>query len=306
VAAIKHPARHFVVYLLSKRIYDAKTVLRMMTDLGLPVPQEDYELGFEHLVTDILGTRAAMTFPENFRPRDAKLNDETLQWLRKWKIHDMWRRSPYVAAATDLLSEPQIRHLLELLLLGPLTASSIAERLIERFDLPPHVMNPSVVKAYAHYYWDPNAMNSAQWRQFLERHHKDSRNEYLAALSAPRSAAGAAFVIAIADKDPQLLSAAERYETASTMAFGMMMHHSLAGDGSTGHTYAAFTALNMMRMADEELSKHRGGSSDLLEELQRMRPIYDKQPTLQITQATYIQRPALEASTQEVIDVPDK
>jgi hypothetical protein len=306
VAAIRHPARHYIFYLLSKRVYDAKTVISMMGDLGLPVPREDWDYFFEDLTRDILRTRTEMMFPAGFNPREKRLGEETLTWLRKWKIHDMWRATPTVATAIELLSEPHVRHLLELLLLGPLSAGAIAARLCARFGLPAQVMNSAVVRAYSHYFWDPNAMDPAQWKKFLEVHYKDTKDDYLAALSAPRSAAGAAFVIAVADKDPQLLSSAERYEAASTMAFGLMMHHALADRASTGHTYAAFTALNMMRMADEELSKHRGGSSDLIEELKRMETVYDRQPPLQITQASYISRPALEAPNPEVIDATDE
>jgi hypothetical protein len=304
VAAIQHPARHYIYYLLSKRIYDAKAVISLMELLGLPVPSSDYEL--EPLVLEVLRVRATMTFPKAFNPRDTPPNEATLAWLRHWKIRDMWLGSPYLAAATDILSEPHVRHLVELLLLGPLSHNAIATRVAQRFELPKHAMNSAVVRAYSHYYWDPTSMDPGQWRIFIKRYYQSVATEYHAALQAPRSKAGAAFVIAVADKDPQSLSPADRYETASTMAFGMLMHHALDDSRTTGQTYAAFTALNMMRMADEELSKHRGASSDLIDELRRLETVYDKGEPLQITQAHFIHRPLLEVKSTEVTDANDE
>lgn len=305
MTAISHPARHYIYYLLSKRIYDVKGVIKQLEEIGLPYPR-DSEYHFDELTREILRTRAGMTFPGAFNPRAKPPTAETAAWLKEWKLRDIWSGAPAVTAAIALLTEPHVRHLLEMLLLGPLSASAISSRLAARFDLPFASMNASVVRAYAHYFWDVTALNPTQWRAFIAANYQQTKSELMAALQAPRSSAGAAFVIAIADKDPQLLTPAERYEAASTMAFGMMMHHSLAGEGSTGHTYAAFTALNMMRMADEELARHRGASTDLLDELRRLETVYDKATPLKITEATYIQRPVLEAVNPEVIDVPDE
>jgi hypothetical protein len=307
VTAIKHPARHYIYYLLSKRIYDTKGAIKALSELGLPVPDQELDgYNFGEFARDILRTRATMTFPANFNPRARPLTPETLLWLKAWKVKDIWSGVPSVQGALNLLSEPHVRHQLELLLLGPLTHAAIAKRIGDRFELPFEAMNPSVVRAYSHYFWDVTALNPSQWRKFLNVHYASTQSEFVAALSAPRSAAGAAFVIAVADKDPQLLSATARYEAASSMAFGMMMHHALANDSSTGHTYAALAALNMMRMADEELERHRGGSTELLEELTRLRTLYDQSQPLKITQAEYIHRPILAAENPEVIDVPEK
>lgn len=302
MSAIRHPARHYVHYLISRRIYNAKQVVEQLQQMTLPVPY--YAGDFESFVQEVLHVRRDMRHPFPFNPQARRPSDETLAWLKEWRIHDIWRGSSLVATATELLVEPQIRYLLELLLLGPLTAGAIAERIAKRFTLPSSVMNSGVVRAYSHYFWDPNGLSPTEWQRFLSAYYNSYREEYCQALRAPRSPAGAAFVIALADRDPQLLDAAERYEAASSMAFGMMMHHALADRNSTSHTYAAFAALNMMRMADDELSKHRGGSSELLAELRQLKTVYDKEHPLSITNATFIQRPLLSPPAKEVRDVP--
>lgn len=307
MVAIKHPARNYIAFLISQRIYDTKGVVAKLSDLGLPVPNNDFDrYTFQELTKDILRVRAEMTFPVGFNPRDNPRSDQTEAWLQRWRVRDMWAQTPATRVALELLGEAQIRHQLELLLLGPLDASSIAERISARFGLPFSSMNAAIVKTYSHYFWDSTAMNTAQWGAFIQTHYSASRFEFEAALSAPRNAAGAALTIAIADKDPQSLSPADRYETASAMAFGMLMMHSLSSEAGTGHTYAALASLNMMRMADDELAKHRGASVDLIDELRRLNTVYDKKKPLQITEASYIQRPVIDAQNPEVIDVPNE
>lgn len=293
MASVRHPARHTIYYLLSKRVHSVKEILERLEQLELPVPEDYAEI--EVLTTEMLRVARAMQFPANFEPRAPRPNALTQAFLERWRIKDAWRASPFLGAATDVLYEPQVRHELELLLLSPLNGSAIAKRLSERFALPSSAMNTGVVRAYAHYYWDPHSMDPSQWARFLAQHYPDLETEFSIALKAPRSEAGAALVIAVADKDPQQLAVVQRYETCSSLAFGLFMHHALASTGgSTKHTYAALAALNAMKIADEELDKHRGGSTDLIQELQRIRTIYDRQPPLQITQAAFIQRPVLE------------
>lgn len=307
LVSIKHPARHYIYYLLSQRIYDAKGVYRKLQEMGLPAPDQDHdEFNFEQLMLEILRTRAAMTFPLGFNPRKKPIPPATMDWLKEWRLKDMWCHAPSTVEATKILNSPEIRHLLELLLLGPLSPWAIAERLRVRFGLEFSAMNAAIVKSYGHYFWDTGAMNSAQWRKFLALHYKSSQTEFGAALNAPRSAAGAAFTIAIADKDPQSLNPADRYETASSMAFGMMMHHALSCDHSTGDTYAAATALGMMRMADEELARHRGASTDLIDELTRLETVYDQKKPRQITDSPYIHRQVIDVESTEVKDAPDE
>jgi hypothetical protein len=299
VAALRHPARHFIYYLLSRRIYDATRVIEELEEFGLPIPKRmlhekelrHLEIGsdFYVLAQDILKARAEMAFPSGFEPNKRLWSDSTRTFLERWKIAGMWRSDRAVTTAIEMLTEPPIRTALELLLLSPLAARDIAHRLCVRFDIEPSVMNAAVVRAFGHYFWDVNALDSAQWRSFVNAHRALARDEYLSMLSAPRSASGVAFAIAVVDRDPQLLSASDRYEAASAMAFSMLMRQAVSD--KSGAPYAAFTALNMMRMADDELEKHRGGSSDLLAEFTRIRTLHDQARPTSIIDAPYVQRP---------------
>ena len=297
---ISHPTRHYTYFLLSRQVYDIKAVISTLQGMDLPVPKDGADV--DNFVKQLLRVRAAMKLPPRFNPRDPMPNDETLDFLQKWGITEAWRNGEYLARALDLLWAPQVRRMLELFLLSPMSARGIADRIRQRFGLDETLMNPGVVRSYKHYLWNLEAMNFADWKTFLSKHYEEGAFEFLAALQAPRSSAGVAFVLAIVDKDPRLLSAADRYEMASSAGFSKFMQHAFSGSSSSRDTYAAFAALNIMRMADQELDKYRGANVEFIEELQRIKPIYDDKPPISITDG-YI-RPALPITThgEEVHD----
>jgi hypothetical protein len=304
VGVIRHPARHFIHYLLSRRIYDTKAVIKEMGDFDLTVPKnlhaqdkkeswprKDSESDFAVLCTDILKTRQLMDFPAEFEPQKRRPNPETRAFLAHWRIAGIWQNEPAVVTAIELLTEPPIRSALELYLLSPLAHREIARRLSVRFELDANIMNAAAVRAFGHYFWDAGALDATQWRQFTAMYRYENKDTYHAMLSAPRNSAGVAHVVSLVDQDPQLLPAAERYQAVSAMAFSMFMRNAMSA--APGAPYAAFTALNAMRMADDELEKHQGGSSDLLAEFHRIKVLHDQRAPMKITDAPFIQRPLL-------------
>jgi hypothetical protein len=303
--SIRHPARHFIHYLLSRRVHNTAAVIKQMKEFELPLPDRFYygcevrlkqgpaidpdrDGDFGALCHQILKTRHEMEFPAEFEPHVRRPNAETSAFLRKWKIHDMWRGVPATHRAIEMLMDPPIRSALELFLLSPLAARDIAHRISQRFELDPATMDAATVRAFGHYFWDVNALSPSEWRLFVSSHRSSEREDYLSMLQAPRSVAGAAFSIAVIDRDPQLLPPVDRYRAASAMAFSMLMRQ-MASD-KNGAPYAAHTALNMMRMADDELAKHEGASSELLAEFERIKTLHDTKRPLAITDAPFMQR----------------
>ncbi len=286
---LKHPARHYVHYLLSRRIYDVKAIIQEVETLELPIPE--LNKGVEEFTQQILKTRQKMIFPAGFNPHAAEPNEATLAFLQKWKILDVWQNSRFVGAAADLLSFPAVRRMLELLLLSPMAASHIAKRVSQRFSLPFHAMNVGVVAAYKHYFWDPEALSSSEWRAFLQDAVARDSEDYCLALQTPRNAAGVAFILSIVDKDPRLLNIADRYRMSSAVGFQLFMKHALGAKGS-GETYAAYAALNIMRTSDLELEKYQGGDSEIIEELRRFHTVHDQTKPLTINDLNFV-RPVL-------------
>lgn len=297
--SISLPSRHYAYFLLSRQIFDVKAITEALAELNLPTPKDGKEL--EIFVEQILRVRSAMKINFRFNPTADEPNDATLAFMRRWGITDAWRNNPFLAKAMDILWNPPIRRMLELLLLSPMTPRGIAERVATRFNLPEHAMNAGVVRAFKHYFWDFGSMDLAQWREFLSKHHANSAFEFISALQAPRSKAGLAFVLSLVDKDPRLLSPRDRYEMASAAGFTKFMQHVFGGDrtnnASTRDTYAAFAALNIMRMADTELEKYQGADTEFLLQLQRIVPAYDNMQPLSIKDNPYI-RPSLPIVTE--------
>ena len=75
VSAIRHPARHYIHYLISKRIFNAKAIVEQLQELTLPVPMYDGD-DFDFFAKEILQVRAVMAYPSNFDPR-AKVMKQT-------------------------------------------------------------------------------------------------------------------------------------------------------------------------------------------------------------------------------------
>lgn len=272
---LRHPARHYIYYLFSKRGMTTAEVIAHLDDLRMPLPQLDMDLvRFTHRV---VRARQEMEFPPNFDPLAKELNAETLAFLTQWQIYDMWRHDHFVGLAVDLLNEPVIRRMVEALLLGPLSPTAIAARVANRFGFTPDAMNVRVIKAYAHYFWDPTAMSQSEWQTLIAKWLPDeNNNDYLAALKAPRSPAGAALVLALSDRSAESLTPVVQYQAMRDHGFSLFMEHALLQSRpSLPRTQAAFMAFQMVRMADEELTKHRGGSADLLEEFKKIETIYD-------------------------------
>jgi hypothetical protein len=274
---LRHPARHYIYYLFSKRALNTEQVLGHLDELRLPLPQDAKEL--TNFTARLIAERQKMRIPANFDPSGETVNAETANFLMEWKIFDIWRRDPFVGAASDVLNEPLIRRMVEALLLGPLSPAAVARRVRERFGLPEAAMNVAVIKAFTHYYWDISCMSMPEWRAFITKNFPDTDNQdFLAAAMAPRNAAGAAVVLALTDRSADTLTPAVRYQAMLDQAWNMFMGHSLLQTRpSIQRTQGALLAFQMVKMADDELAKHRGGSADLLEEFRRIDTIYDQQ-----------------------------
>lgn len=245
-------------------------IVNTLRDLGVPLPQKNDDL--MKFIEAVVRARQELVFPVNFDPTTEVLNESTRSFLDDLQITSMWRQDEFVKCAYDLLFEPQIRRMIEALLLGPLSPLSIANRVRGRFGLSEAAMNVRVIKSYSHYFWDTTALSPPEWKTLIAHWLPDLDNtDYLAALNSPRSIAGAALTLAMVDRNADSLSPTTRYEAIRDHSFSMFMEHALLQTRSNvQRTQGAFMAFQMVRMADEEITKHRGGSADLLEEFKKL------------------------------------
>ena len=288
---LRHPSRHYIHYLLSKRSYDIATLVRMLGDQYLPVPQTDEHL--KPFVADLKAIRDGIAPPHDFDPYARPLNLATQHYLDRWGIRGMWTADPYVCLAVDYLMEPQIRRMLEVLLLGPFTISSVARLVRRRFQLDIEAMNPRVVDAYAHYFWSFEAMSIPDWMAFVPAFIHGDTTDYRTALMSPRTVSGMTTTLAVADRGGDELNAAARYSATRDLGFRMFMEHALLQKPSMGRTQGALLALQIMTASEFELAKHRGGSAELLEELRKIDTVYDATPMKSVQDLPVIRPAAL-------------
>lgn len=297
---LRHPSRHYIYYLFSRRAFDVATIIAKLEDLRLPVPYQgsDGEESLKKFASALLSERERMEFPPNYSP--LRLNDETRAFLKSWRIYDIWAGAEHVKRALDLLDEPQPRRMVEVLLLGPLSIPDIAYRVRRRFGLPEERMNTQVVRSYMHYFWDYGALTPVEWKELTFKGMTGFNHDYRLALDAPRTPAGAGLAIAAADRGGGAsLSPVEMYTTIRDSGFRMFMEHVINGKpGDMFRTQGAMHALSIVTQAEVELDKHRGGSAELLEELNKIETVYD---TERIRSAKEL--PSVRESLPSVIDV---
>ncbi len=269
---LRHPSRHYIYYLFSKRTMDVVTIVQHLGELRLPVPQTADKL--EQFVNHLTEVRRKMRFPAQYNPLD--INDPTRKFLCRWKIAGMWERDEFVGKAADILFEPSIRRMLECLILGPLAVTDIAYMVQRRFGLQESAMNAQVVRAFMHYFWDDTALDQEEWRWFVYSWMHGFNDDFLTALNAPRSPAGAALTIAAADRGgSQSINPVSMYSAIRDQGFRMFMEHALHDKPGVSRTQGAMFALQIVTQAEEELEKRRGGSAELLEELHKIETVYD-------------------------------
>lgn len=291
---LRHPSRHYIYYLFSKRSLDVPAIILRLRELHLPVPTVEESL--IDFTKNLYAERKRMRFPAGFDPRNP--NEGTTTFLKRWKIRGMWGPDRFVSGATDMLLEPTIRRMLEVMLLGPLSIADIAKRARNRFGLDQATMNTRVVQQFMHYYWDYGALSTEEWREMLYRWLSGYNNDMLMALNAPRTQAGAALTVSAADRGgSQSLNSVTMYSAIRDQGFRMFMSHALNDAPGLHRTQGALFALNIITQSEEELDKRRGGSAELLEELNKIETVYDHQPLISVTDL-----PSVRASLPAVID----
>ncbi len=274
--SLRHPAQHYIYYLLSRRNTKVKGIIEHLSELQIPLPQDKDAL--VRFVQRILAVQKGMQIPPGFDPTAEVPNAQTAAFFSHWKIGSIWRRDPFVNRAADVLFEPHIRRGIEVMLLGPLSPANIARRTCTRWAMPESALNPRVIKEYGHYYWNYNSMNQSQWKSFLVEHFPKytDNTDYALALTVPRTKEGALLALSMSDRGADAMTDTEMYTMMRNSTAVMFMQHALLERPSIQRSQSVLSAITSFKLATEELDKHRGASAELLDELRKMEPIYDR------------------------------
>lgn len=269
---IIHPSKHYIYYLISRGGCTPEKVVERLSTLGLPFPPNDPK-ELQSFSDSVVRAKKALILPPSFRPKD-KSHEPSQEYLRKWGIGDAWANDKFMRAARKLLEKPAPRRMLFALLLSPLSEKGVAQRVRSRFGFTEKEVNPRVVRLFSHYFWNYNALDRDQWATIIARWMPGRSDDLMTVLRLPRTKGGVAMALSVADQTGAgSTPATVMYDTIREAAFQMFMSHAVAKPHHM-NTLGALQALEMIIKADAELEKHRGGASDLMEEIANIRLIY--------------------------------
>jgi hypothetical protein len=279
---LRHPARNYIHYLLSRQNTDIRGVVEILSDQRIPIPQENEK--FQTFLRALIATRKNMMVPAGFDPLAPLLSDTTLRFLNKWGITSLWREDQFAVRARDLLKETHIRRGLEVMLLGPVSPRDIARRLCQRYDITDDVINTRVVREYGHYFWDQDSLDQAEWRSFLFDHYpKYAHNaDYAVALQSPRSSEGALLVMNLSDRGADAMTDTQVYTMMRNATALHFMQHALLERPTPGRALSVMQALTSFKMAADELERRQGADVELIDELRKFKTVYDRNPVATI------------------------
>jgi hypothetical protein len=278
---ISYPARHFIYYRISQRKDPLDKIIEDLGQKDLPLPQD--LMVFQDFVKKVRAFKDQLEIPSAFDPTAKVLNATTVAFLKKWGIQGIWLRDPDVLRAEDYLYEGPIRMALEVMLLGPIAPSTIAERIRQRFGLSEKVMNTAVVRAYAHYFWDTRCWTPSQWATAIfEWMPKGDKTSFLMALRAPRTPTGAAMVLGMADNDIETMDPAAMFDVMRHFGMRMFMQHATTELSSFARTQGALAAFQIAQQAADAVDRFRGGNNELLAAIGRVsvRQVGQTYPTI--------------------------
>lgn len=268
---IEHPARYYILYLLSQRRFHPQEIISDLLRQNMPVPQDEKRLSV--FTQSIALAQQSLAFPPNYRPYDLT-HRPTVEWLNKMRILDLWAREPHAMFATDLLDQPELRRELEVMLLGPLDFADIAKRLAILHRLDRDVMNVSTVRYFAHYYWNPEAVPSSKWPEYIGL--IPSNLDYEVAYKAPRNQVGAALSVYVATKGAGgVPKETVMFRVARDTCFMEFLQVSATRFPGMQKATAMQSLVNALIASQEQVDMRRGGSAELLDELRRMETRFD-------------------------------
>lgn len=268
---LEHPARYYIIFLLSRRQYTWGQVITQLLKQNMPVPSDEHL--YEQFAQELRAAQQSLNFPPEYNPHNLK-HRPTAEWLREHRIYDLWAGGPEVTHAIDILDQPSLRRELEIMLMGPLRYADIASRLVDLHGLDRHVMNVGTVRHYAHYFWNVEAVPAKKWPVWLSG--MPASEDYGAVFAAPRSQVGAALSLYVATRGGAGIPKEQvmfRYvRDCCFMEFIKVAATKAPGMGKSNAMQGLVTSLIA---AQEQVDMRRGGSAELLDELRRMEQRFD-------------------------------
>lgn len=167
-----YPAKYFAKFYLSRRIHKYEAIQGMLTANNLGGIEED----------DLRDLDAEMSYPTPFRPKDIK-HRASHSFLKQEGIFEAWHPGNHMKQAWKILEMSRLRHIVETLLLSPLTIDQAARSINikaktdQSLSIGSNIL-PRSLELFQHYFWNKNELSGAEWGQFI-RSRESAHEEWL-------------------------------------------------------------------------------------------------------------------------------
>jgi hypothetical protein len=152
---VRHPAEYYMKYLVVRHPdWEDANILKHLGDWGILSPDDKY-LPFLR--------QSLPPKPQDFDPFDIT-HRPSQGYLRHLGILEMFRSTPAMQEALDILSKPEQRLVVEQVILSRLDLKVTAQRVNKRHGW--FLTDPGIA-TYRHYFWNPQLLTFDEWGRFL-------------------------------------------------------------------------------------------------------------------------------------------
>jgi hypothetical protein len=149
---VRSVGEYFIKYLLSRpgtTLDDAKAIAE---SLEIPTLTDQYIGRLKETL---------LPYPDDYNPEDLT-HFPTVRWLKQHKIRDMWRRTPEVQRAYEIINSPSVREIIEAAIVSPLPPREFLDDLFYDYS-------DMDIRVYQHYFFNVGLLESSQLRELIVR-----------------------------------------------------------------------------------------------------------------------------------------
>lgn len=163
---MRHPSEFWIRFLLSRRQHSFTEIAGLCEMAGLGGVTQEY---LEQLQDEL-----EAELPVPFKPRDRR-HKASQACLRKQGIYEAWHRTRAMKDAIALLSDNQIRALVETFLLSPLKPHQIIVKVRQATGTE---LKEDTLDLFRRYYWNTTLLSMEEWTEFIHQR-RVSHQEWL-------------------------------------------------------------------------------------------------------------------------------
>lgn len=152
---MSHPSHYYIRFMMLQGWPEetVETVNETLRGVGFPEVSE----------SEFLQIEGSLTPPANFSP-GSKSHGPTIKHLKEEKVFDLWSSKKESVEAVRLVSLPQVRETVQILLMGRFDPQDISSRVRGKYKKD---ISAKAITAYRHYFWNTELVGMAELRQFL-------------------------------------------------------------------------------------------------------------------------------------------